>query len=194
MDTQGVAPNAPQTSRAAQAERTRLAVLDTAQRLFAEQGFAATSLQQIADAMNVRKANVYYYFRTKGAILDALLEGRIAALESLLAAAEALDSEAARRELLIDGFVDQVVIAHRTIAPVDFTDPAVRAQSVAAQRLDSYWERAARAMFGAAPTPDERAALAMLQDLRPALLQLTHLPDDDLRGSLRRLCVRMLAG
>jgi len=194
MDAQEADQAAGRTTRTAQAERTRAAVLDTARRLFAEQGFAATSLQQIADAMDVRKANVYYYFRTKSAILDALLEERIAALEALLDAAEAIDEGALRRDLLIDGFVEQVVIAHRTVAPVDFTDPAVRSQSAAAQRLETYWTRAALAMFGRHPTLDDLAALAMLRDLRPALLQLTELRDDELRSALRRLCVRMLPG
>jgi AcrR family transcriptional regulator len=168
-------------------------VLDTARRLFAGQGFAATSLQQIADAMDVRKANVYYYFRTKDAILNALLEERITALEVLLSAAEALETRRARQNMLIEGFVEQVVIAHRTVAPVDFTDPAVRGQA-AAQRLESFWTRAALAMFGPDSTPDDRAALAMLRDLRPALLQLTHLPDDEVRSALRRLCLRVLPG
>ena len=60
------------TTRAEQAERTRQAVLATARGLFAERGFEGTSLQAIADATGVRKANVYYYFRTKGDILASL--------------------------------------------------------------------------------------------------------------------------
>ena len=59
-------------------------MLDAARALFAERGFAATSLQDIADAMGVRKANVYYYFKTKAAILDALLDERITGLDALL--------------------------------------------------------------------------------------------------------------
>ena len=55
---------------------------------FDDHGYDATSLQQIADAMGVTKANVYYYFRTKAAILEALLEPMAGAIGALLDAAD----------------------------------------------------------------------------------------------------------
>jgi len=180
------------SARAVQAARTRQAVLDTARRLFAERGYAAASLQDIADAMGVRKANVYYYFRTKAAILDALLDERVVALEALAEQAEHVEDPAARRELVVAGFVDQVVIAHRSLAPVDFADPAVRGQPGVAERLDELTARAARGLFGERPSADQVAGLAMMLDLKPALRVLTHLPDDELRAALRRLCLRLL--
>ncbi|CAM5676147.1 TetR family transcriptional regulator [Mycolicibacterium aubagnense] len=76
------------TTRAAQAEQTRDEVLRTARRLFAERGYDGTSLQQIADAMSVTKANVYYYFRTKEVLLQALLDPFVRALTELLDRAE----------------------------------------------------------------------------------------------------------
>ena len=53
------------SARAAQAERTRQQILETAQRLFTELGYDATSLQMIADEMGLTKAAVYYHFRAK---------------------------------------------------------------------------------------------------------------------------------
>jgi AcrR family transcriptional regulator len=184
---------APATARAAQAERTRQAVLDAARTLFADRGYAAASLQDIADAMGVVKANVYYYFRTKAAILDALLDERIAALERMLDVAEAIADRKERRDLLVDGFVDEVVTAHRTLAPIDFADPAIRSQPGIAGRLDVLADRAARALFGPAPTPAEIAGLALVLDLKPVLRRLTHLPDAELRDVLRGVCRRLLA-
>ena len=32
----------------------------------------------------------------------------------------------------------------------------------------------------------------MVQDLKPVTRRLTHLPDDELRAALRRLCLRLL--
>jgi len=179
-------------TRAEQAERTRQAVLLTARELFAARGFAGTSLQDIADAMDVRKANVYYYFKTKAAILDALLDERVIALESLLDHAESESSIQARRELVVTGYVDEVVKAYRTVAPVDFADPAVRSQPEVAERLDALTGRFATALFGQQPTVDQLAGLAVLQDLKPVLRTLDRLPDEELRHALRRLCQRLL--
>ena len=181
-------------TRAEQAGRTRQAVLDTARTLFAERGFDGTSLQVIADAMGVRKANVYYYFRTKADILVALLEERAAALDVLLDAAESVSGLRARREFVIDGFVEQVVIAHRTLAPVDFADPGIRSHPAVAERLDALSARALRVLFGDHPTLDEQSAFWMVNDLNPVTRRLTHLPDAELRATLRRLCLRLLPG
>lgn len=180
-------------SRAEQAERTKRAVLTSARRLFADRGFAGTSLQDIADAMGVRKANVYYYFSTKGAILEALLDERVIALESLLDRAEAEAPGRARRELLIAGYVDGVVEAFRADASVDFADPAVRSQPEVAGRLDALTARVATALFGHEPTVDQLAGLAVLLDLKPVMRALDRLPDEELRDALRRLCRRLLA-
>ncbi|MFT4109236.1 TetR/AcrR family transcriptional regulator [Propionicimonas sp.] len=180
------------TARAAQAERTRRVVLDTARALFAERGYAGASLQDIADAAGIGKANVYYYFRTKAALLDALLDERIAALEAALATAERVDGARERRELLIDSFVDQVLIAHRTLGSIDFADPSIRSQPGIGARLGRLTDRSAALLFGPTPTPDEIAGLTLALDLKPVLRRLTTLPDDDLRGVLRRLCVRLM--
>lgn len=180
------------TTRAAQAEKTRNAVLDTASGLFLEHGYDATSLQLIADTMGVTKANVYYYFRTKLAILEALLDTTVTALATLLDQAEGITGKRARRELLVDGFVEQVVAAHRTVAPMSRTDPIMRRHDAISRRLDELAERGLHLLFGDRPSPDEQAAYWMLNDLRPAARRLTDLPDDELRATLRRLCLRVL--
>jgi AcrR family transcriptional regulator len=178
-------------TRAEQAERTKQAVLATAQRLFAEHGFDATSLQLIADTMGVAKANVYYYFRTKIEILEALLERTITAFDAMLTAATAIDDRTARIEYLVDGFVDQVVAA-RAISPLSQTDPGARRHERIRHALDEQAERGLRVMFGDDPTIDERAAYYLATDPGPALHHLTHLPDGELRDTLRRLCLRVL--
>ena len=57
------------------------AILEKATELFAEQGFAGASIQDIADAAHTRKATVLYHFETKDALYAAVLDealGRIA--------------------------------------------------------------------------------------------------------------------
>jgi AcrR family transcriptional regulator len=59
----------------------RRAILDAATELIAERGFAAVSVQDIADAAGVHKTTVLYHFETKEALREEVLDealGRIA--------------------------------------------------------------------------------------------------------------------
>lgn len=53
---------------------TRQKILDAALELFSVQGFEATSISQLAEAVGIRKASLYSHFENKQAILDTLLE------------------------------------------------------------------------------------------------------------------------
>src|SRR5580698_9076720 len=56
-------------TRAESKERTRQRLLAEAQRLFRERGYAATSLEQIADAADVTKGAIYGHFASKEDLL-----------------------------------------------------------------------------------------------------------------------------
>lgn len=53
---------------------TKQEILEAALDLFSVQGFEATSVSQIADAVGIRKASLYSHFESKQAILDALIQ------------------------------------------------------------------------------------------------------------------------
>ena len=53
---------------------TKQEILEAALELFSVQGYEATSISQLADAVGIRKASLYSHFASKQAILDALLE------------------------------------------------------------------------------------------------------------------------
>ena len=53
---------------------TRQEILEASLELFSFQGFEATSVSQIADAVGIRKASLYSHFESKQAILDALVD------------------------------------------------------------------------------------------------------------------------
>lgn len=53
---------------------TKQEILEAALDLFSVQGFEATSISQIADAVGIRKASLYSHFKSKQAILDALVK------------------------------------------------------------------------------------------------------------------------
>ena len=53
---------------------TKQEILEAALELFSVQGFEATSISQIADAVGIRKASLYSHFESKQAILDAIVK------------------------------------------------------------------------------------------------------------------------
>lgn len=77
--------------------RGRERVIQQARELFLEQGYAAVSMQQIADAVGVNKATLYHYFRDKQALFIAVMveQGKQmnAAVAAALAAGETLQDK-----------------------------------------------------------------------------------------------------
>jgi AcrR family transcriptional regulator len=63
-------------SRSSTAARRRIVeneIVEHAARLFAERGFAGTSVQDIADAVGVSRPALYYYFKSKDELLASLV-------------------------------------------------------------------------------------------------------------------------
>ncbi|GAA2873433.1 TetR family transcriptional regulator [Streptosporangium fragile] len=80
---------------------TRTRIQEIALKLFVEQGYEATSLREIAEALGVTKAALYYHFKTKDDIVLSLAEDRMRTIEELIAWAESQPrTEEARRELV----------------------------------------------------------------------------------------------
>jgi AcrR family transcriptional regulator len=52
---------------------TKERILESAERLFAENGYLATSLRRIMNEAGVNVASVHYYFRSKESLLEAVL-------------------------------------------------------------------------------------------------------------------------
>ncbi len=58
----------------ARAEKTRGTILDAAEAVFAEKGFAAARLEDVAAIVGIRRASIVYYFRDKRDLYEAVLE------------------------------------------------------------------------------------------------------------------------
>jgi AcrR family transcriptional regulator len=56
----------------AKSAATKRKILDAAARTFRDKGYAATTLNDIADAAEIRAASLYYYFRSKEDLLEAV--------------------------------------------------------------------------------------------------------------------------
>ena len=57
-----------------EALETRARILATAEQIFSEQGVAHTSLQDIAVAANVTRGAIYWHFKNKIDLLDAMVQ------------------------------------------------------------------------------------------------------------------------
>ena len=178
------------SSRAAQAERTRQQILQTAQRLFADRGYDATSLQMIADELGLTKAAVYYHFRAKSEILHATMRPGILRLEALLDEAAAIHGRRARIEYLVNGFVD-FLVEHRQYAVMAASDPAAKRNKLAGEQA-TMRQRALTVLFGDHPTGAERLSFNVLFFLPECLPDLTDLTDGELREALQTTTLRML--
>lgn len=80
------------TLRQQQALERREQIVETALRLFAQQGFDGTSTKQIAQAAGIAEGLIFHYFPTKADLLTAVLETRhsfIGELRTMLSRAPA---------------------------------------------------------------------------------------------------------
>ena len=79
----------------AKSARTRARILDSAARVFSQNGYAATRLTDIAEAADVKQGSLYYYFDSKDTLVAEMLRlGLKKTHEHVVSAVEALGAEA----------------------------------------------------------------------------------------------------
>jgi AcrR family transcriptional regulator len=81
----------------------RQQIMDAAIELFAQQGYAATSIRQIAEGVGVNSAMVHYYFGSKEALLYEVMD------QSLEPLVEAISAMKQRKEAPIREFVSLII-------------------------------------------------------------------------------------
>ena len=64
--------------------QTRAAIQQIASDLFTAQGYEATSMREIAEALGIRKASLYYHFASKEAIVRSIVDERETEAQDLL--------------------------------------------------------------------------------------------------------------
>lgn len=132
------------TRRAEKAERTRQAILQAASKLFAGQGFGATTISAIAAEADVAAETVYSRFGNKLTLLSEILETaivgnapRVDVLElPEIAAIRAISdqrTQLARLAHLSRGILERTALGHRILRNSGTADPAL-AEFVAADR------------------------------------------------------------
>jgi len=115
------------TDTAVDARRTdtRERILATASGLFAERGFAGTSIRDISDALGVTKAALYYHFASKDDILRAIVDQPISAIRGVMELEPDLGSAAARRQFIADIIGAMADCTPESVAV--FKDPQIQA-------------------------------------------------------------------
>lgn len=86
------------TRRREQAAQTRMRVIDAAQALFTERGYAATTMEAIATAAGVATDTVYASFGTKRGVLQVLTNVRAAGDDRPIAIPDREEPQAVRAE------------------------------------------------------------------------------------------------
>jgi len=103
-----VGPTQPLDTADLAPDSTALRILDTAERLFADQGFHATTLRQITREAGVNLAAVNYHHGSKDALILAVFQRRLDELNSerLTRLHEALDAaDPPRLEDVLEAFI-----------------------------------------------------------------------------------------
>lgn len=101
---------AQKTIRALKADNRIQELLDEAAHLFAQRGYAATSMRDIALAVNMQAGSVYYHFASKEELLIAVYSAGVTQLEKATAAAMAKETQPwARLEALCRAHLEVVL-------------------------------------------------------------------------------------
>jgi TetR/AcrR family transcriptional regulator len=94
-----------EAARIRNADRSREAILVAAEDSFARLGFEGASLQQIGDAAGVSRSTPAYFFGSKQALYDAVLERVIARGQETMARAYAEGEDARSPEDAVESYV-----------------------------------------------------------------------------------------
>src|SRR5881296_2786911 len=90
---------------------TRERIMDAAERLFANHGFEGASIRSIVDAANVNLAAIHYHFRSKEALLEAVLTRRISLVnEARLQRLEEAEAAAAPRAPSVESILRAFIV------------------------------------------------------------------------------------
>jgi AcrR family transcriptional regulator len=160
-------PDEQPSLRSEQVAQTRAALVTAGRRLFGANGFAATSVEDIAREARVTTGALYHHFPTKAAVFEAVFEQVHADLgaATLAAVTEATDAV----ELLVAGigvFLDQML--EPQVARIVVTDaPAVLGLARFTELDERY---ALAATIAALEAANESGALAV--DDPPTLARL----------------------
>ena len=127
---------------------SRARIQDVALTLFATRGYALTSLQEIATALDVTKAALYFYYPAKVQLLTSLADPLLDGVHALLDAyTDGPLATSARREVVCA--LTDLLLAHRSVVAWLARDLTALAQPEIGDRLAALAAHLQRLLAGA---------------------------------------------
>jgi len=172
-------------TKAEQYEKTRTALLNVAHKLFATQGYADTSTNEIVESAKVTRGALYYHFRDKEALFQAVFERhRQSRTQALIERIQEAEGDAWQR--LIETGLTIVVesLSEKDTQRIIYTDgPAVLGPAIwhtnvpALDFITAGLEQLQAEGFLEEKTPHQILARLVWGSLREAGLYVSHAAD-----------------
>lgn len=137
--------------RVSRSDDLRLIALDE----FATAGYAATSLQRIADLADSSKASVLYHYDSKERLLEAVLAPALDDLDALIDTTAARGLELEHRPAFLEAFVDYL-LQHRQVVHLVINQGSTLEDVPVMQRALGLMRRLAELFDLAASSPVEK--------------------------------------
>ena len=145
-----MAASARKRSSTAEEPNRRADIVRAAGRLFAEKGYAATTIRDIAGAVDMRSGSPFYHFKTKHDMLRAVVLEGIAAIDEAVSRATAGGkSPRAAFEAMLRAHLDQLLgsagrdFAATLLHESRHLDPEVLAEvTTLKDRYETMWQKA----------------------------------------------------
>jgi len=181
-------------------DRSRAALIDTAALLFRRQGYAATGVNQILEAADVKAGSLYHHFPNgKQELAAAVVDSAGGDIERLLR--RFLDSESSVADI-VDGWIDlltvQLASDERDGCPIEpiATESVNASEQVreASARAFAGWSAAVADRLradGSADREAEQTALAVIALIEGALI-LSRIAGDDAALKSAKVAARSL--
>ncbi|MGF7235697.1 MAG: TetR/AcrR family transcriptional regulator, partial [Frankia sp.] len=129
---------------------TRDRILSVAGDLFAERGFAGTSVRDIAAALGVTKAALYYHFTSKDEILDAMMTPAFERFEAFARTAPGRFADDPRQ--VLTDLADLIAATATAFAPFA-NDPSVLHHSARTREIKIRFEEVVNTLAETIPGP-----------------------------------------
>jgi AcrR family transcriptional regulator len=155
---------APERTDGRSRRGTRARIQSVAVEMFTEHGYEKTSLREIAEALGVTKAALYYHFKSKEDIIRSLVEDYFGRIDALVSWAETEPAGAARRAEILRRYVAIVEEGEAAFRMLHQNQAAIQSLSGSKNTGQLFRERLSpliRLLTGPDPGLEDRLRAAM---------------------------------